>query len=638
MLDTPTLGPADIRLRKLRHWAQISAAFAERAASMDGILVAQALLEGDIGPRIIPAVRRAGQRWTAPATSAWTVVKILHAYQESQAAAQLLGNIEEYGRMVGEAVQREADVLQARMEVALECQQPLPELQGVDCASEKALLAHRAALRAQLDAQFAVVSTLRGEARYTRRAAELMERYELRQAMGASASSAAGGGSSSGNASAASSGGVAAGGSSVQEDPDSDGFACGVCRSEAGGEGQHPALTPCAHLFCDGCINAWHRVKPICPSCRRPFTLAELLVVDPGLAGQEAASVSLESVYADGTGTGRGSAGTGAAAASAGAEGSAALAATASSASSSLHRSSSSGSGGTSASDHTATLAQYGVASMAAVNAIQLPSSLADYGSKVGAVCRRLQCLPAGDKAIIVSRFSRALDCAAAALGELGVGAVRLEGPPSKRADAVRVFNAARPEIVRAMLLNAEADCSGLTLVAANHMFLLEPVLGRSTLAQLIGRVSRMGQTKACVVYHLVATPTHEEALIANVAAHQHGHAGRGGGSRRGALEADGVPLRQALDILQGAAPAPGSSAAGVAADGAGDGAAGAAPGLRAMPSAASSSSAGDATVAASGSASGGGGGDAPLLQNEQEARSIMELDGEQKGQRRYDK
>ena len=55
---------------------------------------------------------------------------------------------------------------------------------------------------------------------------------------------------------------------------------------------------------------------------------------------------------------------------------------------------------------------------------------------------------------------------------------------------------------LRVLLLHATADCAGLTLVCANHLFLLDPVLSAATLAQLVGRICRVGQLKPCVVYH----------------------------------------------------------------------------------------------------------------------------------------
>jgi len=66
----------------------------------------------------------------------------------------------------------------------------------------------------------------------------------------------------------------------------------------------------------------------------------------------------------------------------------------------------------------------------------------------------------------------------------------------------------------RVLLLDANADCSGLSLTVANHVFLLDPVPNEGDLAQLAGRVGRCGRNKPCFVYMIVADGTCEEDAI----------------------------------------------------------------------------------------------------------------------------
>jgi SNF2 family DNA or RNA helicase len=136
-----------------------------------------------------------------------------------------------------------------------------------------------------------------------------------------------------------------------------------------------------------------------------------------------------------------------------------------------------------------------------------------------------VRCLPAGEKAVVVSSWPRLLDLTARALGEEGVLALVLAGSPGQRADVVRGFRG--NPAARVLLLHSTLDCSGLTLTCANHLLLLDPVPSAAVSAQLVGRIARQGQERPCAVYHLVAQGTVEEVLLRR-------RVRRGGGSARG--------------------------------------------------------------------------------------------------------
>ena len=64
-------------------------------------------------------------------------------------------------------------------------------------------------------------------------------------------------------------------------------------------------------------------------------------------------------------------------------------------------------------------------------------------------------------------------------------------------------------------MLAIGTDCAGLTLVAANHLFLIDAALSAGSVAQLIGRIARQGQTRpACFVYHLAVRRSIEERVL----------------------------------------------------------------------------------------------------------------------------
>jgi len=183
-----------------------------------------------------------------------------------------------------------------------------------------------------------------------------------------------------------------------------------------------------------------------------------------------------------------------------------------------------------------------GLPATRAVNGCELPAaSLRRYGSKLCAVLRRLLRLPAGEKAIVVCGWGALLDAAARACAALRLGAVLLAGSPTARAEKVRAFTTSAA--ARVLLLHAATDCAGLTLVAANHLFLLDQQLHPGTLAQLVARIARQGQARQCFVYHVfsapvdVATLRARERASAGARAEGGGVAAGGGGGGGGGEE-----------------------------------------------------------------------------------------------------
>jgi SNF2 family DNA or RNA helicase len=108
------------------------------------------------------------------------------------------------------------------------------------------------------------------------------------------------------------------------------------------------------------------------------------------------------------------------------------------------------------------------------------------------------------------------LDVTCRALNGEGVSAAVLHGSAAQRAEVVKRFisPAAGAGGLQVLLLNATADCSGLSLVVANHLFVLDPVMSPATLQQLCGRISRQGQTKPCAIYHVISSGSVDEGLV----------------------------------------------------------------------------------------------------------------------------
>ena len=119
-----------------------------------------------------------------------------------------------------------------------------------------------------------------------------------------------------------------------------------------------------------------------------------------------------------------------------------------------------------------------------------------------------------GEKSLVFSSFARGLDLVAESLTHHGLAYVRLEGSGGKRASAaIEAFQHA-PD-VRVLLLHSEAQSAGLNLLAATHLFLLEPLLNHAMELQAIGRVHRIGQTRPTHVYGYMVHDTVEERIMA---------------------------------------------------------------------------------------------------------------------------
>jgi E3 ubiquitin-protein ligase SHPRH len=139
-------------------------------------------------------------------------------------------------------------------------------------------------------------------------------------------------------------------------------------------------------------------------------------------------------------------------------------------------------------------------------------------GPKVAALLRDLRAALRDDataKAVVFSQLPAAVAHVAALLPAEGFPAVRiLPGMPEpERRLAVERFNA--DASVRVFVLHVGTAAAGLTLTAANHMFMLEPFLCASDEAQARNRCHRIGQTKTVSTTVYYTQGTVEERLLA---------------------------------------------------------------------------------------------------------------------------
>ena len=146
-----------------------------------------------------------------------------------------------------------------------------------------------------------------------------------------------------------------------------------------------------------------------------------------------------------------------------------------------------------------------------------------------------------GERMVIVSGFSAALDIAGALCAELGLECDRLDGkvPPDARSALVRNFNAGRGG--RIMLLSCVAGGAGLNLVGANRLVLFDTSWNPAHDHQAMARVWRDGQTRPVTIYRLLAAGTVEEKVFQRqLLKHAEARAAGVGGEGNGAFHMGG--------------------------------------------------------------------------------------------------
>jgi E3 ubiquitin-protein ligase SHPRH len=148
------------------------------------------------------------------------------------------------------------------------------------------------------------------------------------------------------------------------------------------------------------------------------------------------------------------------------------------------------------------------------------------HGTKIDSLIRHILSILNQDpetKILCFSQWKTMLEIFGSALEKNNIGYIALEGqgwnPSSKRkinfrkqGKAVVEFNT-NPHI-NVFMLNAKSQSSGLTLVCATHVFLIEPVLQKGLEQQAINRVHRIGQTKPTFVWRYLIQDTIEDILV----------------------------------------------------------------------------------------------------------------------------
>ncbi|MFZ9682406.1 MAG: DEAD/DEAH box helicase, partial [Cephaloticoccus sp.] len=140
-------------------------------------------------------------------------------------------------------------------------------------------------------------------------------------------------------------------------------------------------------------------------------------------------------------------------------------------------------------------------------------SPLTDSGKIMLLVEKLAEIIDSGHKVVIFSQFVMLLDRVKAALEEHYPQLPRFEltGMTLDRQKPVQDFQTA--EGAAAMLVSLKAAGTGITLHAADYVFLLDPWWNPAVEAQAVDRVHRIGQTNTVFVYRMVTAGTIEERI-----------------------------------------------------------------------------------------------------------------------------
>lgn len=117
-----------------------------------------------------------------------------------------------------------------------------------------------------------------------------------------------------------------------------------------------------------------------------------------------------------------------------------------------------------------------------------------------------------GHKALVFSQFTSFLALLRARLDASGVRYEYLDGHTRDRKEAVTRFNTDPSRKV--FLISLKAGGTGLNLVSADYVYLLDPWWNPAVEAQAIDRTHRPGQTRPVLAYRLIAQNTVEDKIL----------------------------------------------------------------------------------------------------------------------------
>ena len=134
---------------------------------------------------------------------------------------------------------------------------------------------------------------------------------------------------------------------------------------------------------------------------------------------------------------------------------------------------------------------------------------------KTEVLVQELQNILGTHKALVFSQFSSMLNLLAAELDKKQISHYHFDGqtPAVKRSEMVNAFQSADSN-THLFLISLKAGNTGLTLTAADYVFLFDPWWNSAVEQQAIDRTHRIGQTKNVFAYKMICKGTIEEKIV----------------------------------------------------------------------------------------------------------------------------
>lgn len=131
------------------------------------------------------------------------------------------------------------------------------------------------------------------------------------------------------------------------------------------------------------------------------------------------------------------------------------------------------------------------------------------FSAKTRTLIEQLQTIP-DHKALVFSQFTSYLGLIREALETAGIKTCYLDGSTRRRDQVVKEFSEGEAQV---FLISLRAGGTGLTLTAADYVFVMDPWWNPAVEEQAIDRAHRIGQERPVNVYRLVSAGTIEEKV-----------------------------------------------------------------------------------------------------------------------------
>lgn len=147
-------------------------------------------------------------------------------------------------------------------------------------------------------------------------------------------------------------------------------------------------------------------------------------------------------------------------------------------------------------------------------NSLEIARACALLSTKVQTVVNDVKSIKEGNKCLVFSQFTRTLDILELVLDAEAIANTRLDGTMSKQ-QRVRAINQFKSNpLVKVFLISLQAGGTGLNLVEANHVFIMDPWWNPSAEQQALDRVHRIGQTLPVTVVRYIIKGSVEESIM----------------------------------------------------------------------------------------------------------------------------